>query len=457
MDAAGLPAGEFELIDPTTGGIVVYHRQGNRIEFIAPTVPACGYLQLEAKPVRYRQIPGPEAHWNQQQLTLHFDQYVLQFHATGGMCRWHDRDRSMQWCSNKVEFPMGTYLSQLATGKLVGGGKATITPHIGPLRSQVVVEADCAAPGISRKRTAGQRRYRTTFTLYRGQSELRVRIELIGKQQAAEFETGYGFFPLYGDQPFMFIDRIAQLIEPSQDLFGKVKPTCMAVHRGVRAECDHAGVNFYPLDTPIICFGEPMGQRISTKRAYKDGVLYAPLSTSNVNGSNLKTSNAHGSKSVGFTAGSVGAPPQSFDFVLRPTGNDIWDGGLARGGVEMFRPIVGTVVRGLCNVPARSLVRVEPDLVHLVALKPAEEGNGLILRLWSADPDPLLATITLPEAKRGSSLTVCDLLERSPGRVPLVGPCLSPGNRIPIDRQNRALVPMRPHEIVTLLLPAGSR
>ena len=49
---------------------------------------------------------------------------MLQFHKAGGLARWHDRARSTQWCSDAVEFPMGSYLYEMPGGKqLPGGGK----------------------------------------------------------------------------------------------------------------------------------------------------------------------------------------------------------------------------------------------------------------------------------------------------------------------------------------------
>ena len=208
----------------------------------------------------------------------------------------------------------------------------------------------------------------------------------------------------------------------------------LAVHRGVRIELEHAGMNFYPLDAPLVGFGAPGAYHYDDAHGYADGVLYSTL-----------FNNTWGTNFAQWQGGDL-----AYEYVCRPTGNDEWDGGLSRGGLEYFRPLVGTVVHGMNAPPARSLVQVEPDAVHLVALKPAERfgatsasrrsENGLILRLWSADPDPLTAKLTLTTARRGSKLEICDLLERPTGR------------KISISKQGTANVPMKPHEMVTLLL-----
>jgi len=462
MSDADLPKGDFELIDASTGGIVLYERQGGQIEFLAPPVPAGGYLYLEVRPVRRRTVPGPEADWNSKHLTLHFESYTLQFHTAGGMCRWHDRARSLQWCSNEAEYPMGTFLYEMPGGRrmrefarrvhgnawegtagffnrhgygdmkdtgLLGGGTATITPEIGPLRTRVIIEAACRDPKAAGRKSGSPRRYRTTFTVYRGCRDLHVNIELLDKPATFAAEAGYGFFPFYGSEPYVLIDRIAHLVEPSGDFMKGVNTAHLAVHHGIRLELEHAGMNFYPLHTPLVGFGEPGLWRYDDRREYENGILYATL-----------FANGWGTNFAQWQSGNF-----SFDFVCRPTGNDEWDGGLARGGLEVFRPLVGTVVQGSVNPPARSLVKIEPDLVQLVSMKPADFDSGIVLRLWSADPDPLTAELSLPFARPGDSIEICDLLERPTGK------------RIRVGKNGITNVPLRPHGITTLLVKSPNK
>ncbi len=460
----GLPAGSFELVDPTTGAAVSYQRDKSGIEFIAPAVPPCGYLVLEVKPVARRsRRPGHHAEWDQRNLALHTAEHTLQFHAAGGMARWHDRARSCQWFSTEAEFPMGTYLYEMPGGDRVrafarqvhtncwpgtpgffhrndyekmsdfgpvGGGRATVRPEITPLYARVIVEANCPARKVPDRRSGDARSYRTTFTQYRGQRELHVNVSLIGKRATYAAEAGYAFFPLIGDHPFVLIDRIAQLVEPGEDLARGVNAAHMAVHRGVRIEGAYAGMNFYPLDTPLVSFGQPGAYRFDDDGDYETGVLYATL-----------FNNCWGTNFAQWQSGDF-----SFDFILQPTGNDDWDGGLARGGAEFFRPLVAAVVGGPRGEPARSLLRIDPACVQLVALKPAEFDPGTVIRLWNADVEPVKARMALPAGRQGDKLWRCDLLER-PTK-----------HRIPVSGGGEAIVSLKPNEIATLLLqPAGKR
>lgn len=457
MPDDGLPKGDFELIDPTTGGTVYHERRGGRVAFIAPPVPACGYLVLDVRPVSSRLRPGIGADWLENKLTLHSDGYTLQFHRAGGMARWHDRDRSCQWCSTEADFPMGTYLYEMPGEKRmlrfvrevhtncnpgtagyfnrhdyeemtdfgpVGGDTAKITPEVTPLFSRVVIEAACPARKVPNRRSGDARRYRTTFTHYRGQRDLHVRLELFGKRATYGAEAGYAFFPFSGENPYLLVDRIAHAVHPDEDVAAGANTAHMAVHRGIRVELQHSGINFYPIHTPLIGFNQPGAWAYEEGGKYDSGILYANL-----------FNNCWGTNFAQWQSGDF-----SYEFVIRPTGNDDWDGGLARGGAEVHHPLVATVVHGRRGEPARSLLHIRPDAVQLVALKPAEFTSGTVMRLWNADVEPVRATLVLPAIGRGNGLYRCDLLER-PEKA-----------RIKVNTDGEAVVRLEPNEIATLLL-----
>ena len=455
-----LPAGEFELIDPTTGGAVLYERRGEQIEFIAPPVPACGYLVLDVKPVSCRRQPGFEAAWDRKMKTLHVEHHSMVFHKLGGIARWHDRARSCQWCSDKAEFPMGSYLYEMPSGEQlkafaravhsnyapeiesifhradydqmsrlgpVAGGPAKITPEITSLYARVTIEGDCPIRKPANRKSGDVRRYRTTWTKYRGNEDFYVTLQLIGKRPTYAAEAGYALFSFAGEEPFVFVDRIAHIANAAEDFADRVNAAHMAVHHGVRIEGAHAGMNFYPLDTPLVGFGAPGAYRFNSDGEYKTGLLYATL-----------FNNCWGTNFAQWQSGDF-----SFDFVLRPTGNDAWDGGLAQGGAELFRPLLATVVAGRQGDASASLLRVEPTDVQVIAIKPADFGSGIVIRLWNADVDPAKGRITFAKMRRGDVIRCCDLLERPTGRL------------IAVNAKGEAVVPFQPNEMVTLWLGPG--
>lgn len=460
-----LPAGEFELVDAHTGGTVAYERNPAGIEFVAPLVPACGHLRLDLRRVAQRNRPGAPAEWNERHLTLNTNETTLQFHTAGGLCRWHDRRHSMQWCSGTADHPTGAFLyetpgnQRLQTfARRVGPRIADVYPQITerarlcpqlaqmtPPRtdarvrtevtgvySRITVEGANPARQPAGERSGDARRWRLVYTLYHGRPELYVNLRLFGKTATNGAEAGYAFFPFAIAKPYVLVDRIAHLTTPADDLAAGMNAGHLAVHHGVRVEGDHAGMNFYPLDTPLIAFESPGAWRYERRGAYREATIYATLF-------------AHCGGADQRQAGDY-----SFDFVLHPTANDGWDGGLAKGGMEYFRPLLATVTRGRADgrgsgwpaVPAASWLAIDPAAVQLVALKPADFEAGTVMRLWNSRLEPVEARLRLPAARRKDELWRCDLLERATGRVP-------------VSRAGEVRLKLEPHEITTLWLRPG--
>lgn len=439
---ARLPAAEFDLMDADTGGPVPYERTAGGIEFFAPPVPPCGHLRLELKPVTHRVRAGQHADWEPRNLVLHTNETTLQFHEKGGLARWHDRRHSVQWCLGTAEHPTGCCLPRLSDGP------ADVGPSVTPLYSRVVVETGGDFARNGRAPRPDRPRCRITYTLYRNRRELYVNIAICGDPGTRAGER-YAFFPVAVEKPYVLVDRIAHLTTPEDDLAKGVDAACMAVHHGIRVEGDHAGMNFYGLDTPLVWFGMPdakagnaapiggNGQAAHGSAAvrkdrnvrppsgaYPDGTLCALLP-----GITDQTHHRGGDPN----------PERSFDFILHPTANDGWDGGLSKLGWEYARPLVAVLAEGQSVRPSGSLLSIEPTVVQLVTLKPADFADGTCLRLWNSLLDPAEGLVTLPESLRRGELWRCDLLER-------------PVKRIPLDRQGRARVSFRPHEIVTTMV-----
>ncbi|UCD27854.1 MAG: hypothetical protein JSV03_12210 [Planctomycetota bacterium] len=452
-----LPEKNFELICPITGRTVLYHRGKGFIEFITPQVPPCGYLALKVRPVSRRTQPETQVEWNQRMLTMSNNNYSLQFHTAGGLARWFDRSHSSQWCLHNVEFPLGTYLYEMPGWKKiktfaksvlrdcnpnsigdnirseyqnlsqygpVSAEAAKIEGELTPLYGRVTVEANCPVRKVPYRRSGDIRRYRTTFTHYLGRSELYINIRLIGKQATYAAEAGYAFFPLAVKYPLVMVDRIGQVAIAGDDFVDQANKAHMAVHRGLRIEDTFSGMNFYPLHTPLVAIGAPGAYCFNSNTEYKAGILYATL-----------FNNCWGTNFPQWQSGDF-----SFDFVLNPTGNDDWDGGLAQGGAELFRPLLATVTTGFQGPASQSLLSITPPCVELITLKPAEFDSGIIIRLWNSEVEPVRACLTLPNAQRDNSLTLCDVLERSRGR------------RIPISEEGEAKVSLKPNDIITLML-----
>ena len=223
----------------------------------------------------------------------------------------------------------------------------------------------------------------------------------------------------------MLVNRVLHTFQPSEYLAGRSNAARMFVHHGLRVEYTHAGLNFFPLHTAMLGFDGPAAWRFDAKSNYKTGQVYATLLTT-----------------MPGRAAATGR--WSYDFVLQPTGNDNWDGGLARGGAELFRPLLAAVVGEFKGRPSQSLLGIHPDRVQLTALQPATFAPGLMLRLWNSDVEPITARLSLPALRRGQELYSCDLMERT-------------SRKIRVNKEGVAAVKLGPQQLVTLLLAENQR
>ena len=108
----------------------------------------------------------------------------------------------------------------------------------------------------------------------------------------------------------------------------------------------------------------------------------------------------------------------------------------ARSFGAPLRALAGSAHPG--NLPPRhSFVAVEPRDVFVSALKSAENGDGLVLRLWNAAAAPRTATVRL--ALPVASAATANLNEE-------------PGAAIPLAADGSLTVPLRPRQAATILL-----
>jgi alpha-mannosidase len=102
--------------------------------------------------------------------------------------------------------------------------------------------------------------------------------------------------------------------------------------------------------------------------------------------------------------------PLVFRFVLRPHRGPCQDADASRLATSISQPLVALPGRG-APPPAESLLRVEPAEVHVVGLKPSDDGKALIVRLFGAGGKDAQARLTWPSG-RSRRLWLSDTSER---------------------------------------------
>ena len=150
---------------------------------------------------------------------------------------------------------------------------------------------------------------------------------------------------------------------------------------GCRLQGTHAGLNLYPLHTPLLALGRP-GQYAFPPKGCKDGIVYATLLDNAREGDRQYPVGPASCRSVDrLEAGPTKTLPH-WEFILHPTGNDASDGGLATGAAEYHRPLRAAIVKGTLESSGDSLLKADQTGAHSSPIATPAPGR------WSASSAP---------------------------------------------------------------------
>jgi alpha-mannosidase len=109
---------------------------------------------------------------------------------------------------------------------------------------------------------------------------------------------------------------------------------------------------------------------------------------------------------------------------------------LEREWEDAFLPVSGRFLRDFTGEVPPSGLRLEGDGLVLSALKPSEDGGGVILRCWNAREVPVNGAVTFAVAP--AAVHVCDATEQRGSRLPI-----RRGRRVDFEVAPRSLVSLR--------------
>jgi alpha-mannosidase len=112
--------------------------------------------------------------------------------------------------------------------------------------------------------------------------------------------------------------------------------------------------------------------------------------------------------------------PVEFRYALRPHRGD-GAGASNRFAIGLSQPLLATPVSSQ-NAQSGSLLRIQPDDVLALTLKPSDDGKAWIVRLFGASGTPQKATLTWPELAIGKtwlSNLAEEQLDPAPNEVPV--------------------------------------
>lgn len=113
---------------------------------------------------------------------------------------------------------------------------------------------------------------------------------------------------------------------------------------------------------------------------------------------------------------------QRFEYAIHVHQGGWKEAGLLAEAAKLYAPLrVACTGRGTGTLPlSSSLLTLDNPNLHVTAVKQAEDGSGLLVRLFNPDARPMSGTLTFGAAPKRAAF--CTLAEAETGPAPLAGP-----------------------------------
>ena len=432
----------MEIADRRTGQTVpcLVLSQGpnfNRVEFTAKSVPGAGYKVYELRPA---QAPAPvacPAAVTATDTTLESPFYrVVLDPVTGSIRSIYDKQLNKELVDSGNAWRFGQYL-------YVSGGDEepnsvlqyrAVSPkpalHIHAAQDGRLISVE-KTPWGSRALLASSAentpQIRTEIRLFDDEKKIEL-IEDVDKQPELKKEAVYFAFPFAMPHPQFQYEIQNGVVDPAKDMYPGAGREWFSVQHWVSVEQDGVSATVMPLDASLVTLGDINRGAWPTEFGQRPGVILSYV-MNNYWHTNYRAEQGgeYRFRYIITSAAHTDAP------------------GLSRVGWEEATPLEEDEIRSqdkaldlprpLDGLQGSFLSIDDPDLL-LDTWKPAEDGNGTILRLIDLGGEPRTAKITLPLVAI-DKVVATDAVERD-------------GKPIIPEGLHTFSVGIRPHAIVTV-------
>jgi alpha-mannosidase len=212
-----------------------------------------------------------------------------------------------------------------------------------------------------------------SVTLYADDPYIDLTFRLAGKPETPFVEAGHLSFPIRLPNARYAVHKLGQVVDPARDIVDNANHALYCSDRWVDVSDGEKGLAVIPLDTPLFSIGEK--GILSFRRTYRD---HEPVLLFNL------FNNSWGTNFPQWIGGDF-----EFRYRLLPHKGDWREGGVAGFAEEAFAPLLGWTTETKAKSAAVSSPAsgtacrfvVEDDGMELLCLKPAENGDGFIMRL----------------------------------------------------------------------------
>lgn len=396
----------YSVVDGATGAVVPSVHDGYTLRFVARGLPALGYrkLRLVARDASAMSLPSDLVAGEQTIENAHYRLVVSA--ATGAVTSLTDKGTGHEMVEAHSGLPFGVPVRQLFPGE--GGFEVVPSENV-----RVSVQDERPARLVLSVHRAGAVVARTDYVLWESVDRVDVThvVDLARLSVPETMEEYAVAFPFALADAQARIETLGGFLDPQRDRFEAVDHDAFSVRRSVGLSGGGQSVSWAAVDSRVVRWRE------------RDGgppTLIATLVNNFPDDWNRRDER-------------TGTWPLRFSFTGHAGAFDP-----ARTSRFGYNAATAPAVRHTwlrAAEPEHSFLQVDGDQVVLLALLPADDGVGVLVRLMNVDP-------TRPATARVSSpLLALDTARRLPPREG-AGGVRSVGGTLE--------VPLAPSEIVTL-------
>lgn len=402
---------------------------GRDLCFTAREVPACGYRAYRLLAAAAPPLLAGYVHAEETAIENEF--YRVEADATSGLVRsLYDKVNARELVDPTCPHTFGAVVVRDACGPDelgLEGGKVRLQ-HGGPAVASLLLTGK--APGLPQ--------VTQTITLYEGLPEVHFATRLL--KDATPLQEISLAFPFAAHHPEWRYEGNFSVLDPARDFLPGAYWNRLPVQNWVRLTDGDYHLLWSSLDAPIVSlaglwpdYHSPAHRCHLDERLQRPPVDLGALARTGWIYSHVMQNNFGTNFSCAQVADVL------FRYVLTTRGGTLTDAQSALWARQAVCPMMTIFTDGSrpgMLPPAAEFLRVESADVVLLACKRAEDGRGLVLRLWNLADRDVTAPVSLPLV-RIASVQLTNLVEEDLG--PVV-PCSTHQFSLPIPPHSTATV-----------------
>ncbi len=360
---------------------------GKNLEFVT-TVPALGYRTFRMEPAGVPVSASPSGtDLSADGTTIENAHYRIRVADTGVVESIFDKDLDRELVSGDSSYAFGRFIVRDEKGNDYGE-----SIHVQPTANIEGIRAWVHWRGSA----PGHPVLEHTITLTAGLRRVDYAVSVV-KDPLPHIEAAIAF-PFAMPQGRFTIDEPLHVTDPGADRLPGAFSNRLIAQDFVKLSDGEISVLWSSLDAPTISIGKFWPNRVSTAHTTcpTPGLELPPQTPDQLGGGELYSSVCNNNFGTNFSVSQDGA--LFFRYVLTSGAGDATPGSVAAFGQEANVPFSGIFTgheRDRALPPTAKMLAIDNPDVRFLALKHADDGRGLILRLWNPTDDAQAVSATL--------------------------------------------------------------